>query len=116
MESILAVRNTRNNSACARAWRWANACTFAGVARVHFDHLAGLGVLQHQPAERGHFQFVAVGDLDGHDVVPAVGLAQRGEGGLSASDCGSMILFNIIAPTGWRVGLVRIETLPSGSA
>ncbi|MBI3191314.1 MAG: hypothetical protein HYZ36_01530 [Pedosphaera parvula] len=49
----------------------------AFVTRVDFDQLARLGVLQDQAAERRQLLLVAVHDLHRHDVVPAVGLAQR---------------------------------------
>ena len=53
------------------------------VARVHFNHFAGLGVLQNQPAQRGQLQFETIGDLDRDDIVPAIRLAQDREGSLA---------------------------------
>ena len=52
-----------------------------GVAGVQFHHLAGLGVLERQPAQRGQPQFMVVGDVHGHHIVPAIGLAQDRLGG-----------------------------------
>ena len=50
----------------------------AGVAGVDFDNFTRFGVFQNQTAERGQFQFVAVRDLHGHDVVLAIRNPQRG--------------------------------------
>ena len=48
----------------------------ARVAGVHLDDLTRLGILQHQPAERGQLQFVAVQDLNRDDIMPAIRLFQ----------------------------------------
>src|SRR5439155_10010524 len=49
------------------------------IRRVHLDDFTRLRVLQNQPAERGQLQLEAVGDLDGDQVVAAIGLAQDSE-------------------------------------
>src|SRR2546423_6241328 len=53
------------------------------IAGVDFDHFAGFGVLQDEPSQGGQFLLETVGDLDGDQVVPAIGLAKDGEGGLA---------------------------------
>jgi len=54
---------------------------FAEFGGVDLDDFAGFGVLQNQAADGGQFEFKAVGDLNGDDVMAAIGLAQRREGG-----------------------------------
>ena len=49
-------------------------------AEVEFADFAGLGVFEHQTAERGQGVFVRVVDLDGHHIVPALGAVQGGVG------------------------------------
>ena len=50
----------------------------AWVVGVDFDHLAGLGVTQHQTAQRGQFQLETIRDLHRHDIMPPIGLPQSG--------------------------------------
>src|SRR5688572_1194587 len=52
--------------------------SLARVARVNLDHFAGFSVAQEKVTEAGKFQFEAIDDLDGDDVVLAVGLFERG--------------------------------------
>ena len=49
-------------------------------AEVEFADFAGLGVFEHQAAERGQGVFVRIVDLDGHHVVSALGAVQGGVG------------------------------------
>ena len=65
-------RNCRASSPRDFSCRTANASRLPALAGVEFHDFAGLGVLQNQPAQLRQFQFVAVGDLHGHDIVLAV--------------------------------------------
>ncbi len=49
-------------------------------AEVQLADFAGLGVFEHQTAERGEGVFVRVVDLDGHHIVPVLGAVQGGMG------------------------------------
>jgi hypothetical protein len=57
--------------------------TLAFIAGVDFDDFAGLGVLQNEITQRRQFRLVTIGDLDGDDVVLAIGLAQSRGGSLA---------------------------------
>jgi len=74
-KSIRAARNNRNSSAWALACRWANATRFRSSPVLTSTTSARFRVFEHKAAKRRQFQFVTVGDLDGDDVMLAVGLA-----------------------------------------
>lgn len=59
--------------------------SFARVTGVYFHQFAGFCIAKQEVAERGEFQFEFVDDLDGDDVVLAIGLLEGGGGGLSES-------------------------------
>ena len=48
----------------------------AADAGVHFDELAGLGILEHEPAEGRQLELEAIRDMHGDNIMPAIGLAQ----------------------------------------
>ena len=53
---------------------------FLSVAQCHFADLAGFGIFQRYPAERGQLFLMRIGDLNSYHIVPTSGLLQRGDG------------------------------------
>ena len=56
---------------------------FARIAGIDFDDLAGFGVFEDEIPERWEFEFEAIDNLDGDDIMAAVGLAESGIGSLA---------------------------------
>src|SRR5688572_30201270 len=50
------------------------------IAGIHLDDFASLGVFQDKKTKGGQFQFEAIDDLDGDDVMAPIRLAEGGEG------------------------------------
>jgi len=55
----------------------------AFVAGINFHQFAGFGVFEDESSEGGEFEFIAIGDLDGHEVMAAGDLTEAAADGLS---------------------------------